>query len=285
MYVAANVPDTLSRASRQAVKGGIAGASAQAINVSVLMGMYTVMKYQYCNGGQFLDVTRKLWAEGGIARFYRGVVPSLLHVPIGRFGDVVANDLALMSLADSGLPTYAKTLCASTTAAAFRVVLMPLDAWKTTKQVEGKDGLRRLIEKTKRHPSALWQGSAGMLSAAWIGHFSWFYTNNWLCEVAPHVDVTGGKHARHAVIGFMSSAVSDCCCNSLKVLKTNRQIAMKPIGYMDAATLIIEKEGYAGFFSRGLKTRLLANGLQGALFTVGWRAISEHMECAADKKC
>ena len=63
MYVAANVPDTLSRASRQAVKGGIAGASAQAINVSVLMGMYTVMKYQYCNGGQFLDVTRKLWAD------------------------------------------------------------------------------------------------------------------------------------------------------------------------------------------------------------------------------
>lgn len=284
MVVPCNASDTLSRASRHAVKGGIAGASAQAINVSVLMGMYTVMKYQYCNGGQFLDVTRKLWAEGGIARFYRGVVPSLLHLPMGRFGDVVANDLALMSLADSGLPSYAKTFCASTSAAAFRVLLMPLDAWKTTKQVEGKDGLKRLIEKTKRHPSALWQGSAGMLSAAWLGHFSWFYTNNWLCEVAPRTDVAGGKHLRYAAIGFVSSAVSDCCCNSLKVLKTNRQIAMKPVGYMDAARMIVDKEGYVGFLSRGLKTRLLANGLQGALFTVGWRAISEYMESTADKR-
>eukprot|EP00971_Amphidinium_carterae_P071056 1404918-Amphidinium_carterae.1 len=43
---------------------------------------------------------------------------------------------------------------------------MPIDAWKTTKQVEGADGLKRLIEKTKKHPTALWQGALGAMSAA-----------------------------------------------------------------------------------------------------------------------
>lgn len=34
---------------------------------------------------------------------------------------------------------------------------------------------------------------------------------------------------------------------------------------------ILAKEGYAGLFGRGLKTKILANGLQGLLFTVLWR--------------
>ena len=35
------------------------------------------------------------------------------------------------------MPTAAKTMVASATAAGFRVFLMPVDAWKTTKQVAG----------------------------------------------------------------------------------------------------------------------------------------------------
>lgn len=31
------------------------------------------------------------------------------------------------------------------------------------------------------------------------------------------------------------------------------------------------KEGYLGLFGRGLKTKILANGLQGLMFTVLWR--------------
>jgi len=42
-----------------------------------------------------------------------------------------------------------------------------------------------------------------------------------------------------------------------------------------AASHILRTEGYKGLFGRGLKTRLLANGLQGLLFSVLWRAFSE----------
>merc|ERR1712232_569417 len=208
-------------------------------------------------GGGLVETVQKLWAEGGIPRFYRGLAPGLIQAPVSRFGDTAANDGALAALEHTNMPTFAKTMCASGCAAGFRVFLMPIDAWKTTKQVEGKDGLKRLLEKTKKHPTALWQGSIGAMTATWVGHYPWFFTNNQLREVLPQFDFTYGKYVRNAVIGFASAAVSDSCSNSLRVLKTRVQTSIEPIGYKDAAQEIISKEGYAGLFGRGLKTRIL----------------------------
>merc|ERR1719446_673831 len=224
-----------------------------------------------------VDVTKKLYAEGGVPRFYRGLAPGLIQAPMSRFGDTAANDGALAALEHTTLPTAAKTMAASACAAGFRVFLMPVDAWKTTKQVEGKDGLKRLIEKTKKHPTALWQGALGAMTATWVGHYPWFYTNNQLREVLPPFEFTYGKYVRNAAIGFASAAVSDCCSNSLRVLKTTRQTSTEPIGYYASAKQIVDAEGLAGLFGRGLKTRILTNGIQGALFTVGWKAIAEMM--------
>lgn len=269
--------DIMTKASKKALSGGIAGMAAQAINVVTLMWMRTIMNYQYRYGGTMMEVTQKLWAEGGVPRFYRGLAPALFQAPVSRFGDTAANDGALAALEHTTLPTAVKTMGASACAAGFRVFLMPVDAWKTTKQVEGAEGLKKLIEKTKKHPTALWQGAVGAMSATWVGHYPWFYTNNQLRESLPAFDFKFGKYVRNAVIGFASAAVSDTCSNSLRVLKTTRQTALVPISYKDAAMEIINKEGYSGLFGRGLKTRILTNGLQGALFTIGWRAISEMM--------
>jgi len=272
---ASSFMDIMTKASKKAISGGIAGMAAQAINVVTLMGLRTIMNYQYRYGGTMLEVTSKLWAEGGVPRFYRGLAPALFQAPVARFGDTAANDGALAALEHTSLPTAVKTMGASACAAGFRVFLMPVDAWKTTKQVEGAEGLKKLIEKTKKHPTALWQGAVGAMSATWVGHYPWFYMNNQLRESLPQFDFKFGKYVRNALIGFASAAVSDTCSNSLRVLKTTRQTALVPISYKDAAIAIIAKEGFAGLFGRGLKTRILTNGLQGALFTVGWRAFSE----------
>jgi len=251
--------------------------TTQAMNVCALMWMRTIMNYQYRYGGSLGEVVKKLYAEGGVPRFYRGLAPGLIQAPVSRFGDTAANDGALAALEHTSLPTAAKTMAASGVAAGFRVFLMPVDAWKTTKQVEGEEGLKKLIEKTKKHPTAPWQGALGTMSATWVGHYPWFYTNNQLREVLPPFEFTYGKYVRNAVIGFASAAVSDTCSNSLRVLKTTRQTALEPIGYMESARAIIDKEGYAGLFGRGLGTRILTNGVQGALFTIGWKAIAEMM--------
>merc|ERR1712203_10325 len=105
----------------------------------------------------------------------------------------------------------------------------------------------------------------------------WFYTNNQLRESLPVFNFSYGKYVRNALIGFASAAVSDTCSNSLHVLKTRVQTSIEPIGYSAAAQEIISKDGYAGLFGRGLKTRILTNGIQGALFTIGWKAIAEFM--------
>jgi len=43
-----------------------------------------------------------------------------------------------------GLPTLVKTLFASLAAAAFRMILTPIDTVKTTLQTQGKPGMRIL---------------------------------------------------------------------------------------------------------------------------------------------
>merc|ERR1712232_995329 len=197
-------------------------------------------------GGGLVETVQKLWAEGGIPRFYRGLAPGLIQAPVSRFGDTAANDGALAALEHTSLPTAAKTMCASGCAAGFRVFLMPVDAWKTTKQVEGKDGLKRLIEKTKKHPTALWQGAMGAMTATWVGHYPWIYTNNQLRESLPQFDFMYGKYVRNACIGFCSAAVSDSISNSLRVLKTTRQTSLVPVSYMAPAQQIVAKEGLAG---------------------------------------
>merc|ERR1719213_1172581 len=116
----------LDRASKSALRGGIAGMAAQAINVLALMWMRTIMNYQYRYGGELVPTVKKLYAEGGIPRFYRGLAPALFYAPMARFGDTAANDGALAALEHTTLPTAAKTMCASGCAAGFRVFLMPI---------------------------------------------------------------------------------------------------------------------------------------------------------------
>ena len=73
---------------------------------------------------------RTLYADGGIPRFYRGVLPALIQGPMSRFGDTAANT-GMITLMDSfdatkDLNVGVKTATASAAAALFRIVLMPV---------------------------------------------------------------------------------------------------------------------------------------------------------------
>jgi hypothetical protein len=43
------------------------------------------------------------------------------------------------------------------------------------------------------------------------------------------------------------------------------------IGYLDAARAVVATDGIRGLFGRGLKTRIIANGAQGLMFSVLWK--------------
>eukprot|EP00919_Chromeraceae_sp_WS-2016_P036914 GHVR01087656.1.p1 GENE.GHVR01087656.1~~GHVR01087656.1.p1 ORF type:complete len:208 (+),score=47.93 GHVR01087656.1:427-1050(+) len=202
---------------------------------------------------------------------------------MSRFGDTAANVGALSLLGNlestKDLHVSVKTAFASISAAGFRLFLMPIDAWKTVKQVEGGNGLNELAKKVKVHGvGKIWHGSVAAVSATLVGHYPWFYTNNYLYENAPELNIRHGRRVRAALIGFVSSIVSDTCSNSIRVLKTTKQTSLVPLSYGETIREVVTKDGVIGLLGRGLKTRILVNGLQGMVFSVGWRTIQEELD-------
>ena len=47
------------------------------------------------------------------------------------------------------------------------------------------------------------------------------------------------------------------------------------MSYRCVVERVLDKDGLAGLFGRGLKTRILANGLQGLMFSVLWKYFQE----------
>jgi Mitochondrial carrier protein len=103
------------------------------------------MNYQYRYGTTTSQAIRLLYADGGWTRYYQGLLAALVQGPVARFGDTAANAGILAFLQSNPymktLPAFIKTVFASTAAAAFRIVLTPIDTVKTTLQTQGKRGL------------------------------------------------------------------------------------------------------------------------------------------------
>jgi len=249
------------------------------VQVCSLMWMRTIMNYQYRHGSSTTEAMRTLWQQGKLRRFYRGLGPALLQGPLARFGDTAANVAVLSYLEKSDMPLAAKTGVASVTSASWRIFIMPIDALKTTMQAEGAQARSLLKSKiSSKGPGVLWHGAGAAASATAVGHFPWFYTFNLLQSLIPTYTETHKKLARNAAIGFTASVVSDTISNSLRVIKTVRQTYHEPISYSKTVQLVVSKDGVLGLFGRGLKTRILANGVQGLMFSVLWKWFQELQE-------
>ena len=63
-----------------------------------------------------------------------------------------------------------------------------------------------------------------------------------------------------------------------RVIKTTRQTFPHVVSYPEVVRHIVKEDGLIGLFGRGLKTRLIANGMQGLLFSVLYRHFMELQE-------
>ncbi|RYP47952.1 hypothetical protein DL768_006107 [Monosporascus sp. mg162] len=129
-----------------------------------------------------------------------------------------------------------KTVFASLCAAAFRMILTPIDTLKTTLQAQGARGTALLRRRIKTNGAgSLWWGAIATAAATFVGHYPWFATYNFLSEVLAEPP----KHplivwlARLAFIGFCASIVSDSVSNSLRVVKTYRQVNDTKVSYCE----------------------------------------------------
>lgn len=261
--------EIIDKAYNRAINGGIAGMGAMTFQVGSLMWLRTTMNYQFRNGGTFFGTIKTLYNQGGIPRFYRGVSFALMQAPLSRFGDTAMNLGFMALLEDKNLSLQTKTFCGSFGAGIWRVFIMPIDTFKTNLQVNDKKGMGIVVNKLKRNgPFILYHGAFAQFSSTLVGHFPWFFTYNYLNQLIEKSDKQLENLGRSAMIGFCSSTVSDICSNSLKVIKTNRQTSRKSVSYLTLIKNIIEKDSFFSLFTRGLKTKIITNGIQGMMFTV-----------------
>eukprot|EP00752_Nemacystus_decipiens_P001228 g1227.t1 len=280
--VSVDVGAIFAKAGARAFGGGVSGAAAAVVQVLSLMWLRTTMNFQYKNGGSTQEALQMLWEEGGIPRLYRGVSFALVQGPLSRFGDTAANVgvLALLEAFEStrSLPLPVKSAAGSIAAGLWRIGLTPIDAYKTTLQVSGAEGTKLLAEKVAANgPTVLFEGALATATATFVGHYPWYFTYNalgaWLPPAPPSEPLL--KLGRQAFLGLCSSCVSDCCSNSIRVVKTTKQTAPEPISYPEALKQVVDEDGVTGLFLRGLQTRILVNALQGALFAVAWKYFQE----------
>ncbi|KAF5349984.1 hypothetical protein D9756_009082 [Leucocoprinus leucothites] len=249
----------LGGALMKALGGGLSGAAAMILQVLSLMPLRTIMNYQYRYGTSFTNATKTLYADGGWGRYYQGLTAALFQGPI--------SDSYMRTL-----PELGKTVFASLAAACFRMLLTPIDTIKTTLQTQGKPGIKILVGRIRKYGiGTMWYGAIATAAATFVGHYPWFGMYNFLTAHLPEAHTVMQKLGRQAFIGFCASVTSDTVSNSLRVVKTYRQVNATRISYIDAARAVIASDGVKGLFGRGLKTRILANGLQGLMFSILWK--------------
>jgi len=168
--------EILNKAFQRALGGGTAGAFAMVLQVLCLIWLRTIINYQYRTGCSTKRAFLELYEEGGLARFYRGLSFALIQAPLSRFGDTATNTGVLQLLSSfpqtKKIPTAIQTFIASFCASIWRIMLMPIDAMKTTLQVDGKAGVDMLLVKVEsRGFSSLYDGALATSSATLMGHF------------------------------------------------------------------------------------------------------------------
>ena len=78
---------------KRAAEGGFAGSLAMIINVLSLMWIRTIINYQYRYGTSTTEAFWALYNDGGLLRFYRGLIPALLQ---GKYSkDFINNKMYL----------------------------------------------------------------------------------------------------------------------------------------------------------------------------------------------
>lgn len=128
------------------------------------------------------------------------------------------------------------------------------------------DTIRMFV--TKRNPHHYFRSLRSLFH-------SWFFTYNFMSEKIPKQDTQIAELGRRALIGFCSSAVSDTCSNSIRVVKVYKQSHPEQLSYAEVIRRVLAESGVSGLFFRGLETKILANGLQGILFSILWKQFEE----------
>ncbi len=135
------------------------------------------------------------------------------------------------------------------------MLLMPIDTCKTVLQIESGNGFRKLMAQVGNgHVHLLYSGALANALSSMIGHYPWFYTYNLLHNSEGLKRHVPWENCRNALIGFLSSIVSDTVANFMRVIKTTKQALGSTKGiedgdgrgvtYAEAISVILAVDGW-----------------------------------------
>lgn len=277
--------DIIQNAFKNAIGGGIPGAVAGVVQVLSLMWLRTVINYQYRYGSNFIEALSYLYNHGGVPRLYSGLGFALVQAPLARFVSTAANDGVHNLIENLEWTKHwgpgKEVAVAAFVVGFFRMILMPIDTSKTVLQIEGEKGFAKLMSQVKEgRIHLLYAGSFANAASSFISHYPWFYTYNKLSRNEVIKALVPWNTGRNAMIGFLSSIVSDTVANFMRVIKTTKQAlsSTRVVTYAETISVILAADGLKGLFGRGLRTRIMANALQSVLFTVIWRSLAQRWQ-------
>ena len=265
-----------------ALKSGVPGAAAAACQVTSFMWLSTTAAFQYRSGFAMSDAFRYLYNQGGVRRFYNGIFPTIAHTTLLRFADTSVNNFMLAHAPTDSIPL--KTGLATCLAGTWRAAMIPLETLRANMQVNGnRAGLKVFLKHYQTSGiRGLYVGGTASVTAGVIGYFPFFYTVNMVSNAVPLGDdaSTLAKIGRNGGMGFLAALSSDVLSNGFKVIATNRQTCDKGLSYVETARKIMNADGVMALLTRGLKTRLLSNACQGAVFVYVWKEIEVYLRKA-----
>jgi hypothetical protein len=237
----------LYHAKDVAINGGYNGLFAGFVQVILLMWLRTTVNYQYRYGISFTIALKELYKQGGITRFYNGLIFAIIQGSLAKFGSLFANEgsqvISTYFSPNVRSSLIISSILGSIISGGWRIVLMPIDSCKTILQVNGKDGFSILYDNViiNGNISLLYQGSLATFITTMFSHYPWFYMHNYLDNLIKKPDLKNILYLniRSALIGFISSIVSDTCSNFIRVIKIVKQSGNNDMLYTSYFNIIM----------------------------------------------
>lgn len=132
--------------------------------------------------------------------------------------------------------------------------------------------------------NALYQGALANTISKIVAHYPWFFTYNILNNsewFQNFITILRYGLLKNALVGFLASIASDTVSNMFRVIKTTKQAlaakTVNSVSYIDVVQMILVADGWKGLLGRGLRTRILSNGLQSIMFVIVWRGLKDKL--------
>ena len=254
--------------SENNIQSAKAGLVAGTIQTSSLIWLRVINKYQYRYGYSIHKTISKLYKEGKMPRFIKGIIPATIDSSLCKMGDIFIYSYVKENFSDES--TLSQSFLIGFFSSFHKFLLTPLDTISVNYHVYGDSAPKTLQNEIKKNGIlSLYNGGCSILGLSAISSTIWFsffinyenYTKQYINE--------RNKSFIDGINGAAASVSSTLILNPIHALKTYRQT--KHLSYVNSLRDMIDKTSIINSLYRGMSSRLIIKSLQSSLFVVLWK--------------